>query len=145
MDITQSIANGRSHAMENYVDFSGNKRNWLNTYQKDALSPSDKRKYENIAWASDLGVAFAAGIVGYVVRKKGGSNLKTIGFTLGTFLAGYGIAYLATKSYSDKLATKTGVSSNSLEAMKQDSSKTLEKLRNEALASQGISNYGYAY
>ena len=23
MDITQSIANGRSHAMENYVDFSG--------------------------------------------------------------------------------------------------------------------------
>ena len=48
---SQHIEEGRSAAMENYVDFNGSKKEWLNSYQKDALAksaPLDKSKYDTI-------------------------------------------------------------------------------------------------
>jgi hypothetical protein len=141
MDNKTHIQDGRSAAMENYVDFSGGtKKNWLNSYQEDALSSKDKQKYDFIksgsqaaAWLLGLGVS-------YIVKKQGGSKGKQLGFGLATVAVGYGIAYLATKSYSDKLGASTGVSSNAMEAMDAKMKSEMAVLRREAL-----SNYNYDY
>lgn len=108
-------------------------KNFLNSYQKNALSPKDKTKYETIVAATGLGAILTGMAVVYFVKKQGGSTSKQIGFGLGATALAYGIAYLATIPYSNKLATKTGVSSNSTTAMEQESKAELQRLRDEAL------------
>ena len=127
---SQHIEEGRSAAMENYVDFNGNnKKEWLNSIQKESLSASDRDKYNTIVWVSNTSALLAGGLVGYYVRKKTDSFWKAFGVGLATTLVGYGIGYLATKSYSDKLGAKTGISSDSSVATQQK----MNQLRDEAL------------
>jgi hypothetical protein len=128
------------------------KKNFLNSYQKNALSPKDKTKYETIVAATELGAILAGMAVVYFIKKKGGSLSKQIGFGLGTTALGFGIAYLATKSYSDKLASKTGISSDSEIAMNQESKAELARLREEVLNTvylqqekDYVGNYDYYY
>jgi hypothetical protein len=110
------------------MDFNGKKRNWLNSYQKNALSQKDKSKYNTIVWVANTSALIASAVVVYIVKKQGGSFWKQIGFGLGTAAAGYGIGYLATKSYSDKLGTSTGISSDSMVAMNEANRAELERL-----------------
>ena len=125
--------------MENYVDFSGGtKKEWLNSYQVDALSTTDKKKYETIKSLSEVAALSAGAIVAYIVKKQGGSNWKQFGFGLATAAVGYGIAYVATRSYSNTLAVKTGISSDANIAMNAQMRADMEKLRREAL-----SDYNY--
>ena len=143
MDNKTHIQQGRSAAMENYVDFNGGtKKEWLNSYQEDALSAKDKKKYETIKDASSLGALLLGVGVAYIVKKQGGSKGKQLGFGLATVALGYGIAYLATKSYSDKLGASTGVSSDANTAMNAQMRADMAKLKAEALRDY---NYYYAY
>ena len=134
MDNKTHIAESRSSAMENYVDFNGGtKKEWLNSYQVDALSAKDKKKYEFIKDASSLGALLLGVGVAYIVKKQGGSKGKQLGFGLGALALGYGIAYLSTKSYSDKLGASTGVSSDANIAMNTQIRADMARLKAEAL------------
>jgi hypothetical protein len=126
------------------------KKNFLNSYQKKALSAKDKAKYETIVAGSQLAAILAGMAVVYLIKKQGGSTAKQIGFGLGATALGFGIVYLATKPYSNKLASKTGISSDSSIAMNQESQAELARLRQEvlkdyALEDSYVGNYDYYY
>ena len=80
MDNKTHIAKSRSSAMENYVDFSGEKKSWLGYEQVQKLPDSDKNKYIGLAVGSTI-LQIGAGIYGvYLIRNKYGKS----GFWWGT-------------------------------------------------------------
>jgi hypothetical protein len=109
------------------------KKNWLNSYQVDALSAKDKQKYETVKYGSQLVAVILGIVVSKIVKKEGGSIGKQIGFGLGTVAVGYGIAYVATRRYSNDLGIKTGISSDANTAMNTQMRADVEKLKAEAL------------
>jgi hypothetical protein len=74
MDNKTHIAESRSAAMENYVDFSGEKKSWLGYEQVQKLPDSDKNKYIALAVGSTV-LQIGAGIYGvYLIRNKYGKS-----------------------------------------------------------------------
>jgi hypothetical protein len=63
MDNKTHIQQGRSAAMENYVDFSGEKKSWLGYDKVSKLPDADKNKYIGLA-AGAFALQIAAGIYG---------------------------------------------------------------------------------
>jgi len=74
MDNKTQIAQGRSAAMENYVDFSGEKKSWLGYEQVQKLPSADKNKYIALAVGATA-LQIGAGIYGvYLSRTKWGKS-----------------------------------------------------------------------
>lgn len=69
MDNKTHIQEGRSAAMENYVDFSGDKKSWLGYEQVSKLPASDKNKYIALAVGA-MAVQIGAGIYGVSLAHK---------------------------------------------------------------------------
>ena len=63
MDNKTHIQQGRSAAMENYVDFSGEKKSWLGYDKVSQLPSSDKNKYIGLAVGA-IALQVGAGIYG---------------------------------------------------------------------------------
>lgn len=92
-----------------------------------------QKKYETIKSLSEVAALSAGAIVAHIVKKQGGNNWKQFGFGLAAAAVGYGIAYVATRSYSNTLAIKTGISSDANIAMNTQMRADVEKLKAEAL------------
>lgn len=74
MDNKSHIAQSRSAAMENYVDFSGEKKSWLGYGEVQKLSSADKNKYIGLAVGATA-LQIGAGIYGaYLARTKYGKS-----------------------------------------------------------------------
>lgn len=74
MDNKSHIAQSRSAAMENYVDFSGDKKSWLGYEQVQKLPSADKNKYIALAVGATA-LQIGAGIYGvYLSRTKWGKS-----------------------------------------------------------------------
>ena len=69
MDNKTHIQESRSAAMENYVDFSGDKKSWLGYEQVSKLPASDKNKYIALAVGA-MAVQIGAGIYGVSLAHK---------------------------------------------------------------------------
>jgi hypothetical protein len=74
MDNKTHIQQGRSAAMENYVDFSGEKKSWLGYEQVQKLPDADKNKYIGLAVGA-VALQIAAGVYGvHLSRTKYGKT-----------------------------------------------------------------------
>ena len=117
MDNKTHIAKSRSSAMENYVDFSGEKKSWLGYDEVQKLPPSDKNKYVGLA-AGALALQIAAGIYGVRLSQtkwgKSGFWWGALGFFALSVPTGFILNELQKmtiqKKLEDKLAERTTLS-----------------------------------
>ena len=143
MDNKTHISQGRSAAMENYVDFSGEKKSWLGYEQVQKLPSADKNKYIALAVGATA-LQIGAGIYGaYLTRTKFGKS----GFWWGAtgFLAlamPVGLILNLTQKFTiqKKLENKLGIPSGEEKAIR-DNKAAIAKM----LASDSFGAYGADY